>query len=78
MAVPANVLIDRKVVEDRIKDILETSLDTVQLMTIDNDLVQGAGMVKHINTYEYQGAVEAVAKRAIELKTGARGLRTIL
>ena len=52
MAVPQNVLIDRKVVEDRIKDILETSLDTVQLMTIDNDLVQGAGMVKHINTYE--------------------------
>ena len=60
MAVPQNVLIDRKVVEDRIKDILETSLDTVQLMTIDNDLVQGAGMVKHINTYEYQGAVQAV------------------
>ena len=40
MSIPANVLIDRKVVEDRIKDILETSLDTVQLMTIDNDLVQ--------------------------------------
>ena len=53
MAVPQNVLIDRKVVEDRIKDILETSLDTVQLMTIDNDLVQGAGMVKHINTYDH-------------------------
>ena len=64
MAVPQNVLIDRKVVEDRIKDILETSLDTVQLMTIDNDLVQGAGMVKQINTYEYQGAVEAVAEGA--------------
>ena len=29
MAVPQNVLIDRKVVEDRIKDILETSLDTI-------------------------------------------------
>ena len=64
MAVPQNVLIDRKVVEDRIKDILETSLDTVQLMTIDNDLVQGAGMVKHINTYENQGAVQAVKEGA--------------
>ena len=70
MAVPQNVLIDRKVVEDRIKDILETSLDTVQLMTIDNDLVQGAGMVKHINTYAYQGAVEAVAEGAGNTERG--------
>ena len=70
MSIPGNVLIDRKVVEDRIKDILETSLDTVQLMTIDNDLVQGAGMVKHINTYEYQGAVEAVAEGATNTERG--------
>ena len=70
MSIPANVLLDRKVVEDRIKDILETSLDTVQLMTIDNDLVQGAGMVKHINTYEYQGAVEAVAEGAGNTERG--------
>ena len=70
MAVPQNVLIDRKVVEDRIKDILETSLDTVQLMTIDNDLVQGAGMVKHINTYEYQGAVQAVKEGAGNTERG--------
>ena len=51
MSIPANVIIDRKVTEDRIKDILETKLDAVQLMTIDNDLVENAGMVKHINTY---------------------------
>ena len=70
MTVPQHVLLDRKVVEDRIKDILETSLDTVQLMTIDNDLVQGAGMVKHINTYEYQGAVEAVAEGATNTERG--------
>ena len=70
MSIPANVILDRKVVEDRIKDILETSLDTVQLMTIDNDLVQGAGMVKHINTYEYQGAVEAVAEGAGNTERG--------
>ena len=70
MSIPGNVLIDRKVVEDRIKDILETSLDTVQLMTIDNDLVQGAGMVKHINTYEYQGSVEAVAEGATNTERG--------
>ena len=62
MATPNNVILDRKVVEDRIADILETSIDTVQLMTVDNDLQENAGMVKHINTYNYEGAVEAVAE----------------
>ena len=51
MAISNNVLIDRKVVEDRIVDILETSLDSIQFMTVDNDLQQNAGMVKHINLY---------------------------
>lgn len=68
--VPANVIQDRKVIEDRIKDILETSLDTVQLMTVDSNLAQGAGMVKHINTYEYEGAVEAVAEGATNTTRG--------
>ncbi|MGL5766715.1 MAG: hypothetical protein ACRCX8_13845 [Sarcina sp.] len=68
--VPANVIQDRKVIVDRIKDILETGLETTQLMTIDNDLVQGAGMVKEINTYEYQGAVEAVAEGAANTQRG--------
>ena len=62
MAIPNTVILDRKVVEDRIADILETSIDTVQLMTVDNDLQENAGMVKHINTYNYEGAVEAVAE----------------
>ena len=62
MAIPNNVIIERKVIEDRIADILETSIDTVQLMTVDNDLQENAGMVKHINTYNYEGAVEAVAE----------------
>ena len=70
MSVPQNKIIDRKVTEDRIKDILETKLNSVQLMTIDNDLVENAGMVKHINTYEYQGAVEAVAEGATNTTRG--------
>ena len=68
--VPANVIQDRKVIEERIKDILETGLETTQLMTIDSQLVQGAGMVKEINTYEYQGAVEAVAEGAANTQRG--------
>ena len=59
MSIPQHTLLDRKVVEDRIVDILETSLDTVQLMTIDNDLAQEAGMVKHIN-------VQAVNEESLE------------
>ena len=62
MAISNNVILDRKVVEDRIADILETSIDTVQLMTVDNQLQENAGMVKHINTYNYEGAVEALAE----------------
>ena len=70
MAIPNNVLIDRKVIEDRIADILETSLDSVQFMTVDNDLQQSAGMVKHINTYTYEGAVEAVAEGQTNTERG--------
>lgn len=62
VAVNPNVLIDRKVVVDTITDILETKLDSVSLMTVDNSLQQEAGMIKHINTYEYIGAVESVAE----------------
>ena len=62
MAIPNNVIIERKVIEDRIADILETSIDTVQLMKIDDELMENAGMVKYINTYRYEGAVEAVAE----------------
>lgn len=68
--VPGNVIIDRKVVVDTIKDILETKLDTIKLMTVDNTLQQQAGMVKHINTYEYEGAVEAVAEGATNTVRG--------
>jgi len=70
MAVPNNVILDRKVVEDRITDILETSLDTIQLMTIDNQLQENAGMVKHINTYLYEGSVEAVEEGATNTTRG--------
>ena len=62
MAISNNVILDRKVVEDRIADILETSIDAIQLMTVDNQLQENAGMVKHINTYNYEGAVEALAE----------------
>ena len=66
----SNVVYDNEVLENKIADILETGLDSVQFMTVDNDLTQNAGMVKHINTYEYEGAVEALAEGAANTERG--------
>ena len=65
-----NVIQDRKVIEERIVDILETSLDGLQFMTIDRDLAQNAGMLKEIVSYTYEGAVEAVAEGATNTERG--------
>ena len=70
MAYSNNVLQDRKVIEERIKDILETALDGLQFMTVDRDLAQNAGMVKDIVKYAYEGAVEAVAEGAANTERG--------
>lgn len=70
MAIPQNVLYDNFVLENKIKDILETTLNTVQFMTVDNQLEQSAGMIKYINTYEYDGAVQAVAEGATNTVRG--------
>lgn len=70
MTIPQNKLYDNFVLENRVKDILETSLDSVQLMKVDTDLMEEAGMVKYINTYTYEGAVEAVAEGATNTVRG--------
>ena len=58
MSIPANVIVDRKVTEDRIKDILETKLDAIQLMTVDNDLVENGSY----NVAREQGLVRIEGK----------------
>ena len=65
-----NVIYDNEVLENRIADILETGLNSMSFMTVDRDLEQNAGMVKHINTYEYEGAVEALAEGATNTERG--------
>ena len=57
-----NVVYDNEVLENKIADILETGLDAMTFMTVDRDLQQNAGMKKVIHTYNYKGAVEAVAE----------------
>ena len=57
----ANTVYANKVIEAKAKDLLNTSVNTRSLMTVDNELTQNAGMTKTINVYTYSGAAEEVA-----------------
>ena len=59
-----NTVYDNKVIESKAKDLLTTSVNTRNLMSVDNSLTQDAGMIKTINIYTYSGAAEEVANGA--------------
>jgi ribosomal protein L30E len=54
----ANTVYANKVLEAKAKDLLLTSVNTRNLMTIDSELSQTAGMTKTINVYTYTGSAE--------------------
>jgi hypothetical protein len=54
----ANTVFNNKVIEAKAKDLLTTSINTRNLMAVDNELAQTAGMVKTINVYTYTGEAE--------------------
>lgn len=56
----AHKLYENFVLESRLKDLLNTKLNTRSLMTVDTSLTENEGMIKKINTYTYTGAVEEV------------------
>ena len=56
----ANTVFNNKVIEAKAKDLLTTSINTRNLMTVDNSLAASAGMTKTINVYSYTGAAEEV------------------
>jgi hypothetical protein len=58
----ANVVYDNFVLEAKLNDLLNTKLNTRNLMTVDTSLAEAAGVKKTINKYTYTGAAEAVAK----------------
>ena len=70
MAWNENVVYANFVLENKFKDILETKLDSIKFMTVDTDLQGVEGMKKTINTYTYDGAVEAVAEGATNTTRG--------
>ena len=57
----ANTVYANKVLEAKAKDLLTTSVNTRNLMTVDNSLAQNAGMTKTINVYTYTGEAEELA-----------------
>lgn len=67
----ANTVFANKVIEAKAKDLLATAINTRSLMSIDNDLVQTAGMTKTINVYTYTGAAEEVAAGAGNTNRGS-------
>jgi len=67
----ANTVYENFVLESKLTDLLNTKLNTRNLMTVDNSLTETAGMIKKINTYTYTGAVETVAKGAKNTVRGA-------
>ena len=68
----ANTVYSNKVIEAKAKDILTTAINARSMMTIDDSLVNEAGMVKTINTYTYTGTAEELAA-GVGSTTSARG-----
>lgn len=67
----ANTVFNNKVLEAKAKDLLLTSVNTRNLMTIDSELSQSAGMVKTINVYTYTGTAEELAVGAGNTNRGS-------
>ena len=54
----ANTVFENKVIEAKAKDLLTTSVNTRNLMSVDNSLAESEGMTKTINVYTYTGEAE--------------------
>lgn len=54
----ANTVFANKIIEAKAKDLLTTAVNTRNLMAVDTELAQEAGMTKTINVYTYTGAAE--------------------
>ena len=67
----ANTVFANKIIEAKAKDLLTTSVNTRNLMTVDNSLTANAGMTKTINVYTYTGTAEEVAAGAGNTNRGS-------
>lgn len=60
----SNTVYDNTVLETKLTELLNSKLEVRSLMTIDDSLSQGAGIVKTINRYTYTGQVEQLGAGA--------------
>ena len=67
----ANTVYPNKVIEAKAKDLLLTSVNTRNLMTVDSSLSETAGMTKTINVYTYTGTAEELAAGAKNTNRGS-------
>lgn len=67
----AHTLFENKVIEAKASDLLLTSINARNLMTVDNTLAEAEGMTKVINVYSYTGGVEKLADGAKNTTRGA-------
>lgn len=58
----ANIRYENFVLENKLKDQLETNLSMLDYVTVDDSLTQNAGMTKKINVYKASGEAEDVAE----------------
>ena len=54
----AHTIFENKVIEAKATDLLTTSINARNLLTIDSSLAESEGMTKTINVYTYTGSVE--------------------
>lgn len=69
----ANTVFENKIIEAKAKDLLTTAVNTRNLMTVDNELAQEAGMTKIVNVYTYTGTAEELANGEGNTQRGSIG-----
>lgn len=67
----ANTVYANEVLAAKFKDLLLTSVNSRNYMTVDTSLAESAGMKKVINTYTYSGAAEELGEREGNTNVGA-------
>ncbi len=66
----ANTVFENKVIEAKATELLTTAVNARNLMTIDDELTETAGMTKTINVYTYEGTAEELAAGAKNTNRG--------
>lgn len=67
----AHTIFENKVIEAKATELLTTSVNARNLMTVDTTLAEAEGMTKVVNVYSYTGSVEKLADGAKNSTRGA-------